>query len=251
MTCHQCRGETADGINLCATDTTRFLTDLRGVPDLIEELDSIMSVLKAPARGGISGGGLPGSKAPGDFEALNSKMTLENLLHGMYWHAGHEIVVGYEAALYVDAIQANLGRVLGHKSILSYVTQLRDEVKRAEQVLEGASYRVILGPCETVGCGTTLHAAEGDHEARCPTCSNEYTIKGFLERRAMEALGHDGTPLRASQAVRYLNQQGMSLTTNHIKNWTRRGLDHQDTDGQGRKRYNIVDIYKYAKRETA
>jgi predicted Zn-ribbon and HTH transcriptional regulator len=247
MTCHQCQGETADGVNLCATDAERFLTDLRGIPDLIEELTSIMSVLKAPARGGISGGGLPGSKAPGDFEALNSKLTLENLLHGMYWHAGNEIVIGLDPFDYVAQIVGNLGAVIGHKSILSYVAQLRDEVKRAERVLEGASYRVILGPCETIGCGTTLFATEGDHEARCPTCTHEYAIKPFLERRAMEALDHDGTPLRASQAVRYLNQQGVKVTTQDVKNWVHRGMQHTSTDPQGHKLYDLLTIYKKAK----
>jgi predicted RNA-binding Zn-ribbon protein involved in translation (DUF1610 family) len=247
----QCHGSTADGVFLCATDTEQFLTDLRGVPDLIEELDTLMTVMKAPARGGISGGGLPGSKAPGDFEALNSKMTLENLLHGLYWHAGNTIVVGLEAGTYVAEIVAGLSGVIGHKSVLSYVTQLRYEVKHAERVLEGASYSVILGPCETVSCGTTLKANEGATEATCPTCTQTYIIGGFLERRAMEALGHDGTPLRAAQAVTYLNGQGMNLTTNHIKNWVRRGLAHRDTDPQGRKLFSIVDIYKYAKRETA
>lgn len=207
MTCLQCHGSTADGVFLCAADTEQFLNDLRGVPDLITELDTLMTVMKAPARGGISGGGLPGSKAPGDFEALNSKMTLENLLHGLYGHAGNAIVVGLDAAVYVDAIQAGLGRVIGHKSVLSYATQLRYETKHAERVLEGASYSVILGPCETVGCGTTLKATEGATETTCPTCTQTYTIGGFLERRAMEALGHDGTPLRASQAVRYLNSR--------------------------------------------
>lgn len=246
MTCVECRGVTAEGVGLCGVCCDRFLADLRGVPDLIEELNTAMSVLKAPARGGISGGGLPGSQAPGDFTALSVKLTLENLLHGMYWHTGHEIVVGLEAWLYVDAIQEHLHLLLAHKSLGSYVRQLRTEVANAERVLEGASYRVILGPCETVGCGTTLYVPEGEVFVTCPTCSKGYTVKGYLQQRAMEALGHDGTPLRASEAVRYLNRAGVRITTTDIKNWVRWGLQPADTDEQGRKRYNLIDLYKKA-----
>jgi hypothetical protein len=76
----------------------------------------------------------------------------------MWAHTGHAIVVGLDPITYVEGITDGWGLLLGHRSVLSYVLQLRDETKRAERVLEGASYRVILGPCETVGCGTTLYA---------------------------------------------------------------------------------------------
>ena len=246
MTCVECRGETNAGIGLCSLCRERFLADLRGVPDLIEELDTAMSVLKAPARGGFSGGGLPGSEAPGDFTAMSVKLTLENLLHGMYWHTGHEIVVGLDAGTYVDAIQEHLHLLLAHKSLPSYVRQLRSEIGNAERVLEGASYRVILGPCETVGCGTTLYAAEGEPFTTCPTCGKGYDIRGYLQNRAMEALDHDGTPLRAAEAVRYLNKAGVRITTTDVKNWVRWGLQPADTDHLGRKRYNLIDLYKKA-----
>jgi hypothetical protein len=63
----------------------------------------------------------------------------------------------------------------------------------------------------------------------------------------MEALGHDGTPLRPTEAVRYLNAQGVKVTTQDIKNWVHRGLPHTDTDDQGHKLYDLLTIYKKAK----
>lgn len=109
--------------------------------------------------------------------------------------------------------------------------------------------KVLLGPCTTTGCETTLQGREGDQEVRCDVCGYTYTIVHLRHQRVTQALGHDGTPLRAAQAVRYLTNKGINVTTKDVENWVKWGhLTPTDTDDKGRRLYNLQDIYTRAAR---
>lgn len=112
--------------------------------------------------------------------------------------------------------------------------------------------RMNLGPCTTTGCETPLHAHEGDTETNCPTCGYTFAITTLRKYRVTEALGHDGTPLRAAQAVRYLNSKGVKVTTKDVENWVNWGhLTETGRDDKGRRLYNLQDIYTRAARNNA
>lgn len=249
--CVECEAVTNPGVHLCANCLVGFLEVLRGVPDLITELDSAMTVLKAPARGSGGGGGAPGSKAPGDFQAMCCKNALEGLLTRICVESGLDAPLVPDSVGYVEAIIAGISNVTGSTMVEFYAIELRNESRTAEHVLAGANHRAILGVCETIGCGTTLtvpdhQVAEPHATVTCPTCTCQYTIRLFLQHRAMEALQHDGTPLRPAQAVRHLNAAGVPVTTTDIKNWVRWGSLTPAHINNGVRLYNLADIYRQA-----
>jgi hypothetical protein len=67
----------------------------------------------------------------------------------------------------------------------------------------------------------------------------------------MESLGHDGTPVRAAEAVRILRSNGVEVTTKDIENWVKWGMQPAGTDHKGRKLYNLTTIYDRARKKTA
>lgn len=130
--------------------------------------------------------------------------------------------------------------------------QLRALLDECEAVTFQAENRRHIGPCATVGCETPLTARETDQEANCEVCGQSYNVRYYLETRVAEALGADGTPLRASEAVRYLTQKGIKVSTKDIENWVKWGhLTEVDRDHKGRRLYNLKDIYTRAVRNTA
>jgi len=150
---------------------------------------------------------------------------------------------------YVEGIIDCIHILARHKSATSYREQLKAEVERGERIIDSTQHVVRLGACTTFECGTPLKAHEGDHETRCTTCGESYNITKYWEARALTALGHDETPVRAAQAARTLSKQGVKVTPKDIENWVKWGhLTATDHDDKGRRLFRIQDVYQRALR---
>lgn len=156
-------------------------------------------------------------------------------------------VHGFTNYLYTHA-----ATILTYTNAQQIQNELNEHTRRCENIKERLDPKVILGPCTTTGCNTQLEAREGETETNCPTCGYNYHITHHLKHRVTEALGHNGTPLRAAQAVRYLNSKGVNVTTKDVENWVKWGhLTEQDRDDKGRRLFNLQDIYTRAARNNA
>jgi hypothetical protein len=135
---------------------------------------------------------------------------------------------------------------------------LKAEKERGWNIVDSTSNTVRLGTCLTPECGDALTVDEHDMRptedqpepaTRCTTCGESYVIAAYLEARTTEALGHDGTPMRAAQAVRYLNKRGVKVTTKDVENWVagKRLIEVGHDDSKLKRRlFKLEDVYTLA-----
>lgn len=247
MTCLQCHGDTTPGVYLCAADTELFLTDLRGVPDLVTELG--VAIAKQSKLGSSVGSGGSNAPSPINLDALNMRGTLEHLLLSMWLRTGHEPVRKLEPIQAVEGITANLRLLVGHKSVGSYASQLANDVRRALELVDIPKEVLRLGTCGTEDCGTPLTALQGHDLTSCQTCGAEYDVKETRAAQKMDALSYlhykMGTP---AQIGRIFKELGVPVTANTIYQWV--FLEHLEAAGknlQGRDVYRVSDVLEVRK----
>ena len=189
--------------------------------------------------------GPTGSKPPVNLTATVTMLTIEVMLRAMGGHIDKRWLAepGWEGL--PDVIINHVDTLARYPFIVQYKTQLRWEIEQAETYLNPEPERQLIGPCPEDD--TPLTAAESDTETRCPTCGTTYGITAYRLNRILGALGDDGTPVRASEAVRRFNTAGLTLTPQNVKDWQRRGTLHPVTiDEHARRLYSIPDIYTLA-----
>jgi hypothetical protein len=218
---------------LCTTCYTTLQTDVARIPYTLGQLRPIIN--KTARAGAAVRAPSTGSRPPLNVEALEAHDTLRNL---------HE-----------HARRHDLRLLARHEAILQFRTELVFAYHRARLVLEPPAARVILGPCTVGECPGQALAYEGELEARCDVCGETYGVRAYRVGRVLEALGGDGTPLRAADAARRLTGAGIATTAKDVENWVKRG--HLLPVGEHRegKRvyalYALPDVYALASRKTA
>lgn len=230
---------------LCTTCLKEFRTTLAKIPDLLTDLE-VTVAKQSKTGGGQMGSGPTGSAPPVNLSALCATLDLDNMLRAMWAHTGHSVWVP-DTAVVVQGILDHLPRLAAKECVISYRNQLAQTITDGERLVDVPAHTIILGPCQTTGCGQPLTADEGDTETRCPTCGNTMSIRAYRIGRVLEAIGDNYEPVRASEAVRRLRDGGLPLTTMDVKNWVSRGKLHAvAVDEHARRLFNLVDVYVLA-----
>jgi hypothetical protein len=142
-----------------------------------------------------------------------------------------------------DIIINHISTLAAKPYIIQYKNQLRWELEQADMFLNPQPEQQLIGPCPNDD--TPLTAPEDHTETRCTTCGTTYNIPTIRLNRILQALGDDGTPIRASEAVRRFTNAGIPLTPKTIENNVRLGHLHPITiDEHQRRLYSIPDIYQ-------
>lgn len=242
---------------LCNECVNGLLKDLRGVPDLLNELTTTGAKLDVT---GTRGGGGSSERPIGvNIGALELKGTLEHILLAMWMRCGLDPARMHPIE-YVEGIIGRIHVLAGHKSAVSYRDQLQAEVAKGNQIIDRQSNTVRLGDCLTPECGTPLVVDEADmhtHDdtqpvTRCTTCGHIYNITNYLRTRTAAALEYNGEPMRAAESVRYLRKRGINITPRQVEAWVKaKALEAVDHDDKGRKLFNLEDVYNQAVRKAA
>lgn len=243
---------------LCPTCVTKLEYLIVRVDAVVAEVRAVVPRLTLTATYGDRAPGVRAQHAPApvSVDAVSSLDALQRWMLGAALRlAGitRKPLPGKTHELLGSYLLANMPRLATLSWAPDLFGQLEPLVKDCENAANtDRTPRVIVGPCETIGCLETLNANEGDRETRCLVCTQTYDIATYRARRAHQALGHDGTPLRAAQAVRYLNSKGVKVNTKDVENWVKWGhLTETSTDDKGRRLYNIEDIYTNALRNAS
>lgn len=234
----------------CSRPTTGWLcsTCIAGMCDDLAVVEDVMSRLEAskvgdtprPSNGGGHDGG--SSKPPVNLTITVRMLNIEVMLRAMGGHIDKRWLSepGWDGL--PDVIINHMHVLASKPCIVQYKEQLAWELEQAEHYLNPEPERQLIGPCPNDD--TPLTAAETDTETRCNTCGTTYGIGAYRINRILTALGDDGTPVRASEAVRRFNTAGLTLTTQNVKDWQRRGTLHPVAiDEHARRLYSIPDIY--------
>jgi hypothetical protein len=231
-------------------------SDLEGALTLLDQVMASVNIGRgsytATYGHRVSGGSQEHAPLPVDVDLIDKKVAAHRMLMDRALRIAMETGAaltgrdphGLTNYLYTRAawIVAQLWGDQFHRDLLAHTEGL--DGARDQQ-----APKILLGPCTTTGCETNLEGREGDTEVRCHACGYEYSIIHLRHQRVTQALGHDGTPLRAAQAVRYLNNKGLTITTKDVENWVKWGhLTPADHDDKGRRLYNLQDIYTRAAR---
>lgn len=228
---------------LCSTCIAGMCDDLATVEDVMARLESSkVGDTPRPSNGST---GPTGSKPPVNLTATVTMLTIQVMLRAMGGHIDKRWLAepGWEGL--ADVIINHMDTLARYPFIVQYKNQLRWELEQAERYLNPEPERQLIGPCPEDD--TPLIAAETDTETRCPTCGTTYGITAYRLGRILAALGDDGTPVRASEAVRRFTTAGLTLTPQNVKDWQRRGQLHPVTiDEHQRRLYSIPDLYTLA-----
>lgn len=226
---------------LCSTCIAGFCDDLVRVDAIMLRLETA-KVGDTKPRGNGSSGSTSGSRAPVNLGVVQLMLDLEVLLRALGGHVDRRWLrepgwVGL-AAVVVDNMET-LAR-------FPYVVQYRNDLAwllgRADSILNPAPERALLGPCPKDD--TPLTCAEGDPWARCTTCGTTYDVAEYRLDRILAALGDDGTPVRASEAVRRFTAAGLVLTAKTVENWVKHEHIHPvAVDEHERRLFNLTDVY--------
>jgi hypothetical protein len=193
-----------------------------------------------PTNGGGHGAG--DSKPPVNLTITTCMLNLENMLRAMGGHIDKRWLAepGWDGL--PDIIINHISTLAAKPYIIQYKNQLRWELEQADAYLNPQPEQQLIGPCPNDD--TPLTAAEDEQETRCTTCGETYNITLYRLGRILQALGDDGTPIRASEAVRRFTNAGIPLTPMTIKNLVIRGKLHPvSIDEHQRRLYSIPDLY--------
>lgn len=214
--------------------------DLALVEDVMARLEaSKVGDTPRPSNGAT---GPTGSKPPVNLTITTTMLNIEVMLRAMGGHIDKRWLTepGWDGL--PDVITNHINTLASKPCIVQYKEQLRWELETAEHYLNPDPDLKLVGPCPVDD--TPLTAPEDAHEVRCNTCGTTYNIPTYRLNRILVALGDDGTPIRASEAVRRFNVAGLPLTPMTIKNLVIRGKLHPVTiDEHQRRLYSIPDIY--------
>jgi hypothetical protein len=200
------------------------------IPAVIAQLQPVIA--KTARAGAQVRTAATGSRPPLNLDALDAARELAQLRDAI---TRHDLTV--------------LAR---HEVILSLKANVEAAILRAHRILEPAPARVIVGPCTVAECPGEVLAAEGEPEGRCDTCGETYSVQAYRVGRVLEALGEDGTPVRAAEAARRLAAVGLGVKAKDVENWVRAGrLRPVDTLVEGKRAYSLyslADVYDAARR---
>jgi hypothetical protein len=177
-----------------------------------------------------------------NLTATVTMLTIEVMLRAMGGHIDKRWLAepGWEGL--PDVIINHVDTLARYPFIVQYKNQLRWEIEEAERFLNPEPELQLIGPCPEDD--TPLTAVETDHETRCPTCGTTYGITAYRLNRILGALGDDGTPVRASEAVRRFNGAGLALTAKTVENWVKHEHIHPvAVDEHERRLFNLTDLY--------
>lgn len=202
---------------LCSECVKSLSNDLRGVPDLINELRTTGA--KLDVTGSRGGGGSSERPMGVNVGALEVKGTLEHLLLSIWMRVGLP-VSKISPIEYVEGIIPRIHILAAHKSATSYRDQLKAEIKRAEELIDTPKEVMRLGDCTTPECGTSITALMGHEITRCQTCGETYNVQETRATQKLGALRHihnkTGTP---AQIGRIFRELGVPIPTNTIYWW--------------------------------
>lgn len=225
---------------LCPTCIAGFLDDLDRVEDVMMRLES--GKVGDTARPSNGSSGPTGSKPPVNLTITTTMLNLEVMLRAMAGHIDKRWLAepGWDGL--PNVIINNIKTLATKPCIIDYRGQLAWELDQADKYLNPTPEQALLGPCPQDD--TPLTAAETDTETRCTTCGTTYEVGPYRLNRILVALGDDGVPVRASEAVRRFTTAGLTLTPMTIKNWViRRQLHPVAIDEHQRRLFNLADIY--------
>lgn len=227
---------------LCTACLAELRTNIRRIPDVLVDLQTTKT--RQDVHGGNGGGHSTGSKPPLNLTAMTVHLDLEVMLRTMYGHAGGtEGVTDYVMAKFITFPRC-YQRLTAKPCVIEYAHQLPRLLDQATTLIDTPANTVRVGTCPTPHCGTELTARENDTDTTCPTCGHTHNIHTTRLHRILQALGDNGQPVRASEAVRRFNKAGLTLTTKDVENWVRRGHLHPTTtDEHQRRLYNLTDMY--------
>lgn len=203
---------------LCNECVRDMVNDLRGVPDLINELRTTGAKLDVT---GTRGGGGSSERPMGvNVGALECKGTLEHLLLAMWIRCGFKPAPNISTIAFVEGIIDCIHIIAAHKSGPSYREQLKRERRRGDEIVDTPRELMRLGDCATVECGTPITALMGHDITRCTTCGTEYDVAATRAAQKLSALGHlhDKTATPA-QMGRIFRELSVPIPTNTIYWW--------------------------------
>lgn len=257
MSC-KCGNETTAGVWLCGPCADSFEVRLGEVAGVVEQVQQVIPRLTLTATYGERMGGSKAQHAPApvSMDAVSSLDELQRFLLNTALRVAtlKNPLPGRSSGIVADYLATNMHRIrtlTNAHELHKHLDKLLTECERAADAGNNQP-RIILGPCETIGCEQTLTAHENDYEARCPVCTLTIPIHEYRTNRTRQALGHDNTPIRAAQAVRLLRSKGVNVTTKDIENWVAWGhLTEIARDDKGRRLYNLQHIYTQAAKKAA
>lgn len=226
---------------LCTVCIQTFINDLDRVDAIMLRLETA-KVGDTKPRGNGTSGGTSGSRAPVNLTVTQLMLDLEVLLRALGGHVDRRWLrepgwVGL-ASVVVD----HMGMLARFPYVVQYREQLAWLLEQADRLLNPVAERQLLGPCPEDD--TPLTCGEGDPWARCTTCGTTYDVGEYRLNRILAALGDDGTPVRASEAVRRFTAAGLGLTAKTVENWVKYEHIHPvAVDEHQRRLFALTDLY--------
>lgn len=246
--CPACAGDQPDGL-LCSACTARFRRDLTDLPDLVRELDVVLT--RQTQIG--SGNGVRRSAEiplPYDQNASDVKANLVNTL--TTWARELDLGDGNPPTPnirgYCGWLLHRIERIRMHPAADEITDEIGYSVSIVRKVIDLPAPRVLAGPCPI--CERPVYGPEGAVNAVCKYCERA-GIESIVDvdpgqaKRWQDAGGQLVTRTIALAALAHLSRPVKPET---FRSWVKRGQvkRHPDPTSAGRVLYRLGDVLMLA-----
>lgn len=253
--CDLCGSEVGDLAHVCTRCANGLQLDLAAVPELVDELDV---VLTKRARMGAGGGGSRSSESPLPFDVTASAVGGDLAAVLGVWAALVMEQRGIAAPLPGSAACARwLGRHIvwlrHHEAGGDCVLEVREAVRAARRIIDRPEGRVYAGLCSS--CSAPLYARPGAAEVACRACASDESelVYDVGERRTWMLGELEDLTGNASYVAMVATSLGVKVSPSTVRMWVLRGklspYEHAEPlkeGGEPRPLYRVGDVVAVA-----
>lgn len=256
--CDLCGADVGDLAHVCTRCAQGLQHDLAAVPELVDELDV---VLTRQARMGAGGGGSRSSEPPLPFDVTASAVGGDLAAVLGVWCALVVDQRGLAAPLPGSAACARwLARHIEwlrhHVAGGEAVTEVRDAVRAVRRLIDRPEGRVYAGLCNE--CGAALYARPGAAEVVCRACVTDERELVFdvVERRRWMLAELEDQVGSSSYVAMVAAILGVKVSPSTVRVWAKRGklspCEYEPPlkeGGEPRPLYRVGDVVAVASRQ--